>query len=52
MAHPMHGDVLRGRVSPLRRRAILAEAEDVEARGAASRGPDPNRDWRLEATGR
>ena len=54
MAHPLHGDVLRARVSPLRRRAILlAEAEDVEARGARRR-EDPIRvaTWRLEATGR
>lgn len=54
MAHPMHGDVLRARVSALRRRAILlAEAEDVEAHGSRRR-EDPIRiaTWRLEATGR
>jgi len=54
LAHPLHGEVLRARISPLRRRSILlAAAEDVEHRGAHRR-EDPLRiaTWRLEATGR
>jgi DNA-binding CsgD family transcriptional regulator/tetratricopeptide (TPR) repeat protein len=54
LAHPLHGDVVRAHISPLRRRSILlAEAEMVEAHGARRR-EDPIRisTWRLEATGR
>jgi DNA-binding CsgD family transcriptional regulator len=54
LAHPLHGEVLRGRISALRRRSILlTEAEVVEACGARRR-EDPIRiaTWRLEATGR
>ena len=54
LAHPLHGEVLRAAITPLRRRAILlAEAEAIEAHGARRR-EDPIRiaTWRLEATGR
>ena len=54
LAHPLHGEVLRASITPLRRRAILlAEAEAIEAHGARRR-EDPIRiaTWRLEATGR
>jgi DNA-binding CsgD family transcriptional regulator len=54
LAHPLHGDVIRSRMSALRRRSILlAEAGRVEGH-AAKRREDPVRisTWRLEATGR
>jgi len=54
LAHPLHGEVLRAAITPLRRRSILlAEAEAVESHGARRR-EDPIRiaTWRLEATGR
>lgn len=54
LAHPLHGEVVRARLSALRRRSIfLAEAERVEADGARRR-EDPMRvaTWRLDATGR
>jgi DNA-binding CsgD family transcriptional regulator len=54
LAHPLHGEVVRTRISALRRRSILlAEAERVESHGARRR-EDPIRiaTWRLEATGR
>ena len=54
LAHPLHGEVLRASITPLRRRAmLLAEAEAIERHGARRR-EDPIRvaTWRLEATGR
>ncbi|HZB41889.1 MAG TPA: AAA family ATPase [Ilumatobacter sp.] len=54
LAHPLHGEVLRAAITPLRRRAVLlAEAEAIETHGARRR-EDPIRiaTWRLEATGR
>jgi len=54
LAHPLHGEVLRGRIPVLRARSMLLDqAALVEARGARRR-EDPLRvaTWRLEATGR
>jgi DNA-binding CsgD family transcriptional regulator/tetratricopeptide (TPR) repeat protein len=51
LAHPFHGEVLRSRVTPLRRRRILATlAEAIEECGARRRG-DRLRiaTWRLDA---
>ena len=54
LAHPLHGEVLRAAMTPLRRRSILlTEAEAIESHGARRR-EDTIRiaTWRLEATGR
>ena len=54
LAHPLHGEVLRGGVPMLRARSMLLDqAARVEAYGARRR-EDPLRvaTWRLEATGR
>jgi ATP/maltotriose-dependent transcriptional regulator MalT len=54
LAHPLHGEVLRAGLSPLRRRSILLDAADTLERLGAKRREDPLRiaTWRLEATGR